>query len=207
MKNMGKERHGFVTFILWLEIIVGAFTIIACFSGNSYYLTIYNNNRTILTIVGLSGVINMVALILILNWINGFWLYLGINIIGIIISVVVGYNFFLTLIISILSILIQYSILKIKKNGISTWDYLTNNYTYENTSNNKKCRQCNTVYTGSHKTCPNCGSSLFEETNQRLVNEYKPISMPISGDTWVCKKCNEVNRATSSSCKGCGEYR
>lgn len=85
----------------------------------------------------------------------------------------------------------------------------------KNIRNTKKCSSCNTEYTVSNDVCPNCGSSLYEEIRKKqkeniskgCANGFKPLSAPVSGDTWVCKKCNEINRSTSSSCKGCGEYR
>jgi phosphate/sulfate permease len=67
-----------------------------------------------------------------------------------------------------------------------------------NNVNDRKCRKCNKIFSGSYNGCPHCGSSLYEETNQRSVN---------FGDSWVCKKCGERNPNTSSSCKGCGEYK
>ena len=71
---------------------------------------------------------------------------------------------------------------------------------------NKKCRQCNNIYPESKSSCPNCGSSLYEETSEDIKNSI-PKVVPVIGSTWVCKKCSESNSANSSSCKGCGEYR
>ena len=75
----------------------------------------------------------------------------------------------------------------------------------------KRCRQCDTVYSGSEHTCPKCNSSLYEEVNASAGNENNinslPTATPISGDTWVCKKCGEKNPRNSDSCKGCGTYR
>jgi len=74
---------------------------------------------------------------------------------------------------------------------------------------NKKCRKCDTVYNGYHKKCPNCGSSLYEETNESVVtvlsqNTAKDI---YNGETWICKNCEEKNPINSTFCKGCGEYK
>jgi hypothetical protein len=46
-------------------------------------------------------------------------------------------------------------------------------------------------------------SSTQSNSNSNLP----PISAPITGDTWGCKKCGERNRITSTSCKSCGAYR
>lgn len=69
-------------------------------------------------------------------------------------------------------------------------------------SPNKRCRQCNTLYSGAESSCPKCGSSLYEEAQDSMINSNRNY-----GDTWVCKKCNERNPITSSSCKSCGGYR
>jgi len=204
------ERHGFVTFWLVLGVIVCS---LAGY-GYLFYPNIamqslygYRASSGLLSLIGILLAICAVCYILLLCWKKiGFWLFVVDIIIQSILFVIIGAGFGQALF-SIVTVAILWGVLHIRKNGISTWDYLSGNYTYEETSTNKKCRQCNTVYTSSRSTCPNCGSSLYEETNQKQVSEYKPISTPISGDTWVCKNCNEVNRSTSSSCKGCGEYR
>jgi RNA polymerase subunit RPABC4/transcription elongation factor Spt4 len=202
------ERHGFTTFwlvlILILNVIGGSIYI---FSPQIIFYQYPKATSGILFLLSILNILAIVAAILLLCWKKfGFWLFLGIMIVNVPLCISVGMSLIQS-IWGLISIASLWGILHIRKNGISTWDYLSNNYTYEETYTNKKCRQCNTVYTSSRSTCPNCGSSLYEETNQKQVSEYKPISTPITGDTWVCKNCNEVNRSTSSSCKGCGEYR
>jgi ribosomal protein L40E len=63
---------------------------------------------------------------------------------------------------------------------------------------NKKCRRCNKIFSGTYTGCPHCGSSLYEETNQKSVN---------FDETWICKECGERNPNTALSCKGCGAYK
>jgi len=70
--------------------------------------------------------------------------------------------------------------------------------------NDKKCRSCSKIFSGSYSACPYCGSSLYEETTEKVM----PISPIVNvGDSWVCKKCSERNPNTSSTCKGCGAYK
>jgi len=73
--------------------------------------------------------------------------------------------------------------------------------------NDKKCRCCNKIFSGSYTACPHCGSSLYEELNSSTnVSSISPINTNY-GDTWTCKKCNEVNPNTAPTCKGCGSYK
>ena len=85
----------------------------------------------------------------------------------------------------------------------------TNSYNRNSYSSNKKCRQCDTIYSGSQPFCPKCNFSLYEETNQSIDGYISPIT-PLNvnyRDTWICKKCDERNPLTSCSCKGCGAYK
>ena len=73
--------------------------------------------------------------------------------------------------------------------------------------NDKKCRCCNKIFSGSYTACPHCGSSLYEELSTSTnVPSISPINKNY-GDTWTCKKCNEVNPNTAPTCKGCGSYK
>ena len=74
---------------------------------------------------------------------------------------------------------------------------------------NKKCRKCNTIYNGYHNKCPNCGSSLYEETNTSVVTALSQNTPKntYNGETWTCKKCGEKNPINSTFCKDCGEYK
>ncbi|MCL2444201.1 MAG: hypothetical protein FWD13_12170 [Treponema sp.] len=49
--------------------------------------------------------------------------------------------------------------------GIALWAGSKNDNYTKRIDNNKKCRQCNKIYSNSGQFCPNCGSSLYEGTN------------------------------------------
>jgi len=52
-------------------------------------------------------------------------------------------------------------------------------------TSNKRCRKCNTVFNIYDNKCPNCGSSLYEETNQELsinLSQITPFGEPIPND-------------------------
>lgn len=98
---------------------------------------------------------------------------------------------------------IYWVVLQIRRNGISTWNYLTNNYKSKNIK--KKCIQCGLIYFVTISVCPDCGHGSYEETT-RIINTGRssPITAPVYGDTWICKKCYEGNVSTFL-CKRCGE--
>ena len=157
------ERHGFVSFWLWSGAIgSGIFSIIYFFSsGNLLECIIY--------------LISCVAHVLLLKWkLSGFYIYCASCLFGIFLSTdIIGF----AIIVTIIAILIEFGILKIKKNGISTWDYLTGkNGNIQNISNytNKRCRQCNTIYSGY--ICTNCGSSLYEDITTKDDSNKEEMS-------------------------------
>jgi len=205
------ERHGFVTFWLWASIISSIILLFGYVTAPEFFAALsYNNNKTLLFIASLALICWGISAILILNWKNGFLLYIVGSIIYTFVNIGFGMNILLNIVLSISGILIFFGILHLKKNGVSTWDYLTGNYTnkFGNTAN-KKCRQCEYVYSGS-SSCPKCGSSFYEEISE--VNNIKALGQTNNqnkniGDTWVCKKCGERNPLTASTCKGCGEYK
>jgi hypothetical protein len=180
------ERHGFVTF--WLDLIL-FFNIIGMLISifGSDLINSFYHNRTASFTLGIGTIIISISMILLLNWrILGFWLLIIDSIIQAIIMISWGYGFFSTIIQCLIPWAILWGILHLKKNGVSAWDYLTNNTRQKSTyAVNKKCRQCGIIYSGSHSSCPKCNFSLYEETNQSIDGTILPIA-PINvnyGDT------------------------
>jgi RNA polymerase subunit RPABC4/transcription elongation factor Spt4 len=193
---MEKERHGFVTF--WLVLCV-----IFCSISSFIYLFhpgLVQGTTGFSTLSGLIMAFLAVCYILLLCWKKiGFWLFIVAIIIQIPLGVNVGFTFGQTLF-GIVSIAILWGILHIRKNGISTWDYLSTNYNNEkqySQSTNKKCRQCNTIYSGS--SCPKCGSSLYEE-----VQESTTTRDDNNVEKKKCRNCNKLVPADLFKCPDCG---
>jgi RNA polymerase subunit RPABC4/transcription elongation factor Spt4 len=75
-------------------------------------------------------------------------------------------------------------------------------------SNNKKCRQCFTVYSGSMTACPKCGSSLYEEVKGGPSSDnsiIRPITIDDSNvEKKKCRICGTLVPADEFVCISCG---
>ncbi len=130
--NKGKkERPLFVTIWLAFALVVNIGVIIFLWTKFSDYTNVdmydYNTPGFIdtgtLYLVSFLLLINMIGIILLFRWRkSGFYLLVLVAMIGVILAIGVGS--FSALIRTIIAILIWYRILKIKKNGVSTWDNL-----------------------------------------------------------------------------------
>jgi len=67
--------------------------------------------------------------------------------------------------------------------------------------NDKKCRSCSKIFSGSYTACPHCGSSLYEEITEKVL----PIS-PIAnvGDDKRCRSCGKIFSGSYTACPYCG---
>ena len=123
---MEKERHGFVTFYLWLIIIGSSIVAYLSFTRNEFLLALYGYNYQLVLVSGFVGIAYTIAAILLLNWINGFWLYLVFAILSLFITGPSMNSWFFALISSGIACLTLFGVLHLKGNGISAWAHLTN---------------------------------------------------------------------------------
>jgi hypothetical protein len=127
-----------------------------------------------------------------------------------------------------LGCLLQFGILHLKKNGVSTWDYITNKAKQK--INIKKCRQCNTIYSGyTGSFCQNCGSRLYEDEEENTTTksykkfidseekseQLKNVASALTGpkfpmdqsladeNSWKCPNCNNMNPNNLYKCSHC----
>jgi len=131
----------------------------------------------IVTLLTVTNIITIVSLGMVYGWFKiGFWIFLGVQIVNVPLCLMAGIGKIQSLF-GVFSAALLWLFLRIPKDGNSGWDYLSGNYTTireaETTKKNKKCRMCNTIYTGSLLACPVCSSSLYEETTEEIGSGEK----------------------------------
>jgi len=151
-----------------------------------------NATSTILALLTATNLITIISLGMLTSWLKiGFWIFLGIQIANVPICLSAGLGIIQSLL-GVFSAGLLWLFLQIPKDSYSGWDYLSGNYVSirdtEKIENSKKCRMCNTKYTGAVIGCPKCGSFLYEEiaTNKR------------------CRMCNTVYAGSLNGCPRCG---
>jgi hypothetical protein len=193
------ERHGFTSFWLVLGVIVCLIIgYIYLFSQNfamqALYVQGYRPSTDLLSLYGIFSVIGAVCYILLLCWKKiGFWLFIGVSIIQIPVSLKIGMNFG-QILFGIISIAILWGILHIRKNGISTWDYMTkkNIIHTNNDSTNVSLDNSET------RKCPFCAETIKSEAN---ICRFCGKDVTVK---WKCPKCNNENPNSTYECKKCG---
>jgi hypothetical protein len=158
------ERHGFVTFWLWLMIIVNVFVVIFSFSNSDFLAVAYNHNPILLVFGGLVSVLYCISAVLILKWINGFWLFLGGNIAMIFIMIGADFSFLQSIFLVAISAILLFGVLQLKKNNISTWDYLQGK-----TSPTKKCPFCANEIKTEAIICQYCGKDIPVPKDGKII--------------------------------------
>jgi ribosomal protein L37AE/L43A len=162
---MDKERHGFVTFWLWSSIICGTIMLFCYILKPDFFAALsYNNNKTLLLIASIAMVFYLVSAILILNWKNGFWLYIVGSVLFTFVNIGLGtINVVLVIVLAIIGIFFCFGILHLKKNGVSTWDYLTGKYPQRSINNEYKPTQIIEEKKDDIKKCPFCAEEIKKE--------------------------------------------
>ena len=138
-ENVGfkKKRHGFVTF--WLVTML-------CFCVIGLFVLFSDSISPMLNLLKLFGIINdigitysilqvivyIIAVVLLLNWKKiGFWLIIATDIVSSFVLANKGDAIILLLVSYAIKDVFLFGILNIRKNGISTWDYLKKNSPFD----------------------------------------------------------------------------
>ena len=222
---MNKERHILVTIWLILMLVSNSLAILYNLFGIGFSILFnLNNDQSIL--FGVIGIANILFIIFVLCWkmigILGLGITTTIKVFVFCIeygksnhemyhflyddnlyrntqgtylfSTIIAYCIGLAFITLGFSVLL--SLMKIKIAKYSTWDYLIGNYS-KKTIKNKKCRQCETIFS-EHSICPKCGSSFWEETNTKIENT-------VNTEIIANIKTFDDSNITYKKCKKCGE--
>jgi len=129
-----KRRHGFLSFILWLQLIGQIVILIAYLFGfdfkpnsleNIILFGSYSSNFNYIFSVLLIPILEITSITLLLNWKKyGFILYIISNIISLIISPKTGFLGQSLIFLPILWLLLIFALLQLKKDGVSAWNNL-----------------------------------------------------------------------------------
>jgi len=119
-----RARHGFVTFWLILGVCVGVIIFFDSFSRSTTIIA--NLFDYPIAYTRISAIVSIGSFVLLLYWKKiGFWLNVGNGVIGTFVMFSDGSFVALSLFFNALSVLINFGVLNIRKNGITTWEQLT----------------------------------------------------------------------------------
>ena len=139
--NELKQRHGCVTFWLWLVIITNL--------GLALYYSVvmfdaYISDMALgFGLLGILGIVNLLAAILLMRWNKlGFYMMLVGSLVGYIVNIgLVGLPS-TAILCTLFAVLIWWAILQIRKNGVSAWKLMNGGWDY------KHCRHLYQVFIG-----------------------------------------------------------
>jgi predicted amidophosphoribosyltransferase len=119
-----RERHGFTSFWLILSLIFNLFAAATSLFYPEWLAEYSEISSGLMMLSGFLLIIGSIECILLLCWKKiGFWILIGNSVISMIINLVDGENIGMVLF-GLVSILIWWAILQIRKNGRSTWEQL-----------------------------------------------------------------------------------
>lgn len=123
------QRHGCITFWLWLVIVMNVCMVLY------YSVQMFNDFDSMVSLgIGLlsvAGVINILGAIQLMRWNKlGFYLYLVSSVIGVIINVFMLSLSPVIIFSSLMSVVVWWAILQIRKNGVSAWKLMKDGWDY-----------------------------------------------------------------------------
>lgn len=136
-----KQRHGCVTWWLWFAIIVNF--VVAIIYSVAMFDVADSGLALGSGLLSMLGVLNVLGSILLMRWNKtGFWLFLSSSLLGVVINIgVLNLNPAASLY-SLVSILVWWGVLQIRKNGASAWGLMNKGWDY------KHCRHLYQVFAG-----------------------------------------------------------
>ena len=136
-----KQRHGCVTWWLWFAIIVNF--VVAIIYSVAMFDVADSGLALGSGLLSMLGVLNVLGSILLMRWNKtGFWLFLSSSLLGVVINIgVLNLNPAASLY-SLVSILVWWGVLQIRKNGASAWSLMDKGWDY------KHCRHLYQVFAG-----------------------------------------------------------
>ena len=119
-----RKRHGFTSFWLIFSIIGNVIAGANYFFSTELIAQSFNASSGIIMLFGIVSITGIIGNILLLSWKKiGFWVFIGIAVVSLVLNFIIGINFGLILF-SLVSIPIMWGILHIRKNGKTTWEQI-----------------------------------------------------------------------------------
>lgn len=134
-----KQRHGCVTFWLWLVVLANLVMAL-------YYFVLmfdaYTSEKSLgFGFLGILGIVNLLSAILLMRWNKlGFYMMLACSLVGLLVNVGLLGLPSATVLPSLFAVLIWWAILQIRKNGVSAWKLMNGGWDY------KHCRHLYQVF-------------------------------------------------------------
>ena len=139
--NELKQRHGCVTFWLWLVVLANLG--IALYYSVLMFDTYTSRMSLGFGFLGILGMVNVLSAILLMRWNKlGFYMLLVNSIIGLIVNIGLLDLSPASILSSLFAILIWWGILQIRKDGVSAWKLMNGGWDY------KHCRHLYQVFSG-----------------------------------------------------------
>lgn len=126
MNNELKQRHGCVTFWLWLVLIVNAGFML------QYLVSVFNPNpllpnRSISLLLALLCACNVFAALLLMRWNKtGFYLFIVSSVVSLVVNILLLDVHPVQSVSSLLGIVIWWGVLQIRRDSISAWSQMEN---------------------------------------------------------------------------------
>lgn len=168
--NSLKQRHGCVTFWIWLVILMNLGY--AVFYGISMFDAYSSDMSLGFGLLAIMGILNVLGAILLMRWNKlGFYLFLINSLLAVFINIGLLSMQPVTVISSLFAILVWWGILQIRKNGISAWKQMASGWDYKHCRHLYQFFSCIigmlvvltcVAYSGAHKNDLSDDSDIFD---------------------------------------------
>ncbi|MDR3258149.1 MAG: zinc ribbon domain-containing protein [Fusobacteriaceae bacterium] len=122
--NNKKKRHGFTTFWLIVTLVSQIFSVATYLYSFRMLANFFNTSSNFFVLYIVAAIIGAVGTVLLLTWKKaGFWIFVGISIVNLILNLIIGISIG-KILIGLIGVPIMWAVLQIRKNEKTTWEQL-----------------------------------------------------------------------------------